>query len=102
MSGDKIQVGVIGVGRGNRFAQAATDAVGMELAALCRMDNGSVFRLCGPLRPGHSSWYRVHGARGAMEITRGGGDFWTNFHFANAIRSGESIWREMGCGGDDA
>lgn len=101
---------------------------------LCRMDNGAVFRIFGLLLPGHSNWYRVHGIRGAMELTRGrgyfgpgqiriwhepwdllpgeelervytpdwpehgdlaaqaghgGGDFWTNFHFANAIRSGE-------------
>ena len=101
---------------------------------LCRMDNGSVFRIFGLVLPGHSNWYRVHGSRGAMEIVRGrgyfgpgqvrvwheswnlepgeeeervytpdwpehgdlarqaghgGGDFWTNFHFANAIRSGE-------------
>jgi len=101
---------------------------------LCRMDNGAVFRLFGLILPGHSCWYRVHGDRGAMEITRGqgyfgpgqvrvwheewdtpdgveaervyepewpehgdlaekaghgGGDFWTPFHFANAIRSGE-------------
>lgn len=100
---------------------------------LCRMDNGAVFRLFGLTLPGHSNWYRVHGTRGAMEITRGGGyfgpgqvrvwheewdrkpdeeaervytpdwpehgdlarqsghgggDFWTNFHFANAVRSG--------------
>jgi len=101
---------------------------------LCRMDNGAVFRIFGLLLPGHSNWYRVHGSRGAMEITRGpgyfgpgqvrvwhepwqlrqgelvertyvpdwpehaelarraghgGGDFWTNFAFANAIRSGK-------------
>jgi predicted dehydrogenase len=101
---------------------------------LCRMDNGAVFRLFGLWLPGHSNWYRVHGTRGAMEITRGpgyfgpgrvrvwheewdcpedqptertyvpdwpehgeladkaghgGGDFWTSFQFANAIRSGE-------------
>ena len=100
---------------------------------LCRMDNGAVFRIFGLLLPGHSNWYRVHGAHGAMEITRGpgyfgpgqvrvwhdhwdcppgipservyvpdwpdhgdlgrraghgGGDFWTNFEFANAIRTG--------------
>ncbi len=99
---------------------------------LCRMDNGAVFRLFGLLLPGHSNWSRVHGTKGAMEITRGpgyfgpgqvrvwhdhwlrapgqpaertyvpdwpehgdlasraghgGGDFWTNFAFANAIRS---------------
>lgn len=100
---------------------------------LCRMDNGAIFRIFGLLLPGHSNWYRLHGTRGAMEITRGpgyfgpgqirvwheewdlkpgeepervytpdwpehaelarqaghgGGDFWTNFHFAEAIRSG--------------
>jgi len=103
-------------------------------AILCRMDNGSVFRIFGLIIPGHSNWYRVHGTCGAMEVTRGGGyfgpgqlriwheewdlepeqeservyapdwpehgdlarqaghgggDFWTNFHFVNAIRSGE-------------
>ena len=107
---------------------------------LCRMDNGSVFRIFGLLLPGHSNWYRVHGAKGAMEITRGagyygpgqlrvwhdewdleegqevervytpdwpehgdlarlaghgGGDFWTNFHFANAIRSGEPPYLDV-------
>ncbi len=101
---------------------------------LCRMDDGSVFRIFGLVLPGHSCWYRVHGTRGAMEIARGpgyfgpgevrvwheswnrwpdqpleriylpdwpehaelaeraghgGGDFWTNYHFARAIRSGE-------------
>ena len=101
---------------------------------LCRMDSGAVFRLFGLWLPGHSNWYRVHGTRGAMEITRGpgyygpeqvrvwheewdcppevprertyvpewpehaelarraghgGGDFWTSFHFAQAIRTGE-------------
>jgi predicted dehydrogenase len=101
---------------------------------LCRMNNGAVFRIFGLTLPGHSNWYRLHGTRGAMEITRGpgyfgpgqiriwheewdlkpgqpaertylpdwpehahlarqaghgGGDFWTNFEFANAIRSGQ-------------
>jgi predicted dehydrogenase len=101
---------------------------------MCRMDNGSVFRIFGLLLPGHSNWYRVHGSKGAMETVRGagyfgsgeirvwhdewdrykdepierryipdwpqhghlanqaghgGGDFWTNFEFANAIRSGK-------------
>ncbi|MCM8786207.1 MAG: Gfo/Idh/MocA family oxidoreductase [Candidatus Omnitrophica bacterium] len=42
---------------------------------LCRMDNGSVFRLFGLILPGHSNWYRIHGEKGAMEITRGPGYF---------------------------
>ncbi|HAA73720.1 TPA: hypothetical protein DCE37_01190 [Candidatus Latescibacteria bacterium] len=107
---------------------------------LCRMDNGAVFRIFGLLLPGHSNWYRVHGTKGAMEITRGpgyygpgqirvwhdewdlkpgqpqertyvpdwpehadrarqaghgGGDFWTNFEFANAIRSGEAPFLDV-------
>ena len=101
---------------------------------LCRMNNGSVFRIFGLMLPGHSCWYRLHGTRGAMETTRGpgdygpeqiriwhekwnrkagellertytpdlpehgdearkaghgGGDFFTTYHFANAIRSGK-------------
>ncbi len=35
MSEDRIRVGVVGVGRGQSFARGATDAVGMELVALC-------------------------------------------------------------------
>lgn len=107
---------------------------------LCRMNNGAVFRVFGLLLPGHSNWYRLHGTRGAMEITRGpgyfgpgrvrvwheewdlkpgesrertylpdwpehaelarkaghgGGDFWTNFHFANAIRSGKQPFLDV-------
>jgi len=107
---------------------------------LCRMDNGSVFRIFGLVLPGHSNWYRVHGTLGAMEITRGpgyfgpqqirvwheewscpagtllertyvpdwpehgdlarkaghgGGDFWTNFEFANAIRSGKQPFLDV-------
>lgn len=99
---------------------------------LCRMHNGAVFRIFGLMLAGHSNWYRIHGDRGAMEITRGpgyfgpgqvrvwheewdlkpgeirdrtyvpdwpehadlarkaghgGGDFWTNLQFANAIRT---------------
>ncbi len=42
---------------------------------LCRMDNGSVFKLFGLVLPGHSNWYRIHGEKGAMEITRGPGYF---------------------------
>ena len=42
---------------------------------LCRMDNGSVFRIFGIVLPGHSNWYRVHGTGGAMELTRGTGYF---------------------------
>jgi len=42
---------------------------------LCRMDNGSVFRIFGIVLPGHSNWYRVHGSSGAMELTRGPGYF---------------------------
>ena len=107
---------------------------------LCRMNNGSVFRIFGLILPGHSNWYRVHGKRGAMEITRGpgyfgpgqvrvwheawnlkqgelaertyvpdwpehadlarqaghgGGDFWTNFEFANAIRRGQQPFLDV-------
>lgn len=107
---------------------------------LCRMDNGAVFRIFGLWLPGHSNWYRVHGTRGAMEITRGpgyfgsgqvrvwhdhwlrqpgqpvertyvpdwpehadlanraghgGGDFWTNFEFANAIRAGKQPYLDV-------
>ena len=107
---------------------------------LCRMDNGSVFRIFGLWAPGHSNWYRVHGTRGAMEITRGpgyfgpeqvrvwheewhcdkgvpaertyvpdwpehgdlaskaghgGGDFWTNYEFVNAIRSGKQPYLDV-------
>jgi len=107
---------------------------------LCRMDNGSVFRIFGLWLPGHSNWYRLHGTKGAMEITRGpgyfgpgqirvwheewgcpkglatersdvpdwpehgdlarraghgGGDFWTCFHFAQAIRSGRQPYLDV-------
>jgi len=107
---------------------------------LCRMDNGSVFRIFGLILPGHSNWYRVHGTKGAMELIRGhgyfgsgmiriwhegwdvkkgtpleriylpdwpehgdlaqkaghgGGDFWTNFEFANAIRSGKQPFLDV-------
>ena len=108
---------------------------GMDAGAviLCRMDNGAVFRLFGVMVPGHSIWYRLHGARGLMEHQRGpgywgpgqvrivhdpwdmkpgevaektylpdfpawakkaskaghgGGDYFTNYHFAEAIRTG--------------
>ena len=107
---------------------------------LCRMDNGSVFRIFGLGLPGHSNWYRLHGTKGAMEIARGpgyfgpqqirvwheewdcppgtpaertyvpdwpehgdlarraghgGGDFWTNFEFANAIRAGRQPFLDV-------
>jgi predicted dehydrogenase len=101
---------------------------------LCRTAQGAVFRIFGLMLPGHSNYFRVHGARGAMELERsgihgfgngrvrvwheefnrpadsyrervyhpewpehgalaskaghGGGDFWTSFHFAQAIRTG--------------
>jgi predicted dehydrogenase len=42
---------------------------------LCRMDNGSVFRLFQTGVPGHSIWYRIHGTRGLIEHTRGPG-YW--------------------------
>ena len=35
MNEEPIRVGVVGVGRGQSFAQAATDVVGMKLVALC-------------------------------------------------------------------
>ncbi len=107
---------------------------------LCRMDHGAIYRLFGVWLPGHSCWYRVHGTRGAVEITRGpgyfgpeqvrvwheewdlrpgeaaervyapewpeygdlaekaghgGGDFWTNHAFAQAIRSGEPPYLDV-------
>jgi predicted dehydrogenase len=102
---------------------------------LCRMDNGSVFRLFGLFLPGHSIEYRVHGSGGAMETVRGtgqlrvwheewncpegspthrsympewpsnaqmasvaghgGGDFWTSFEFAKAIRTGEQPFLDV-------
>jgi len=93
---------------------------------LCRMDNGSVFRIWGLMMSSiHRVRYEVHGDMGMAstvhgEVTvhhepwlrkngvptdrtyrpdwpefadlankagHGGGDFWTNFYFANAIRS---------------
>jgi predicted dehydrogenase len=107
---------------------------------LCRMNNGSVFKIFGLCLPGHSNWYRVHGSRGAMEITRGpgyygpgqvrvwhdewdvketeskertylpewpehgelarkaghgGGDFWTNYHFSNAIKANKQPYLDV-------
>ena len=100
---------------------------------LCRMQNGSVFRIWGLMlssihrvryelhgergligtapEPNHTSHVRVHHekwlGREGEELDRtyrpdwpehgdladhaghGGGDFWTSFHFANAIRSSE-------------
>ena len=102
-------------------------------AAMCQMDSGAVFRLIGGGMPGHSNFYRIHGTKGAAEITRGpgyygpeevrvwhdpwdvpentptervyapswaynahlaekaghgGGDFWVEYYFAEAIRTG--------------
>jgi predicted dehydrogenase len=133
----------------NGLAVAAPDVTEADYAGkhndptsviLCRMDNGSVFRIFGLWTPGHSGWYRVHGTRGAMEVPRGhgyfgteqvrvwheewhcgegipadrtyvpdwpehgdlaskaghgGGDFWTNFEFANAIRSGKQPFLDV-------
>ncbi len=107
---------------------------------LCRMDNGSVFRIFGINLPGHSNWYRVHGTRGAMETTRGpgyfglgqirvwhekydlnpgekeeltylpgwpeygeladkaghgGGDFWVQYYFSEAIRKGKKPFLDV-------
>ena len=59
--------------RGRRAAPCARSDPGSVI--LCRMDNGAVFRIFGLLLPGHSNWYRLHGTRGAMEITRGPGYF---------------------------
>jgi predicted dehydrogenase len=100
--------------------------------AMGQFDNGAVFRLIGGGIPGHSNFYRIHGTKGAAEITRGpgyfgpeevrvwhdpwdvpentptervympewhynaelaekaghgGGDFWVDYHFAEAIRT---------------
>ena len=101
-------------------------------ASLVQMEEGAVFRLIGGGMPGHSNFYRIHGTRGAAEITRGpgyfgpeqirvwhdpwdvpentpqervydptwphnaelaekaghgGGDFWVDYYFAEAIRT---------------
>ena len=44
-------------------------------ASLVQMEEGAVFRLIGGGMPGHSNFYRIHGTRGAAEITRGPGYF---------------------------
>jgi len=44
-------------------------------AAMCQMDSGAIFRLIGGGIPGHSNFYRIHGTKGAAEITRGPGYF---------------------------
>lgn len=104
---------------------------------LCRMDNGSVFRLMGLNLRGHGNWYRFHGTRGLMENMRtgnrdmlrivheewdlregdvkekiylpefpvhadlarraghGGGDFFTNYYFAEAIRKNEQPYLDV-------
>ena len=138
---DRIPVKVNGLSIASREADQKTVRRGDPGSViLCRMDNGAVFRLFGLMLPGHSNWYRVHGAHGAMENTRGpgyfgpgqvrvwheewdcpegtptertyvpewpehtelarkaghgGGDFWTNFAFAEAIRSGEQPFLDV-------
>lgn len=102
---------------------------------LCRMDNGSVFRIWGLMMSSiHRIRYELHGERGLinfadnsrvsihhepwlrrkgqkLDVTytadwpeygdlanragHGGGDFWTNFHFANAIRSGKQPYLDV-------
>lgn len=42
---------------------------------LIKMEDGAVFRIIGGGMPGHSNFYRVHGTKGAAEITRGPGYF---------------------------
>jgi len=112
-------------------------------AAMCQMDSGAVFRLIGGGIPGHSNYYRIHGTKGAAEITRGpgyfgpeqvrvwhdhwdvpdgvptervyvpnwpvdphlgkiaersghgGGDFWCDYFFAEAIRTGKQPFLDV-------
>jgi predicted dehydrogenase len=107
----------------------------MGSVILCRMNNGSVFRIWGLMMGSiHRVRYEVHGDRGvagtaennrvrihheswlrkpgemveklyypdwpeqgdlADKAGHGGGDFWTNFHFANAIRSGRQPYLDV-------
>ena len=110
---------------------------------MCIMDSGAIFRLIGGGMPGHSNYYRIHGTKGAAEITRGpgyfgpeqvrvwhdhwdvpdgvpaervyvpawpenphlgmvaersghsGGDFWCDYYFAEAIRTGEQPFLDV-------
>ncbi|MCL2700824.1 MAG: Gfo/Idh/MocA family oxidoreductase [Phycisphaerae bacterium] len=118
----------------------SVDATDGGFAALCQMEEGAVFRLIGGGMPGHSNFYRIHGTRGAAEITRGpgyfgpeqirvwhdpwdvptnipiervyvpsfpshtteaeraghgGGDFWVDYHFAQAIRAGKQPFLDV-------
>lgn len=57
-----------GVPRGTRWGETGS-------VIMCRMNNGSVFRLFGLCIGGHSIWYRLHGTRGILENTRGAGYF---------------------------
>ncbi len=116
--------------------------IGTDAASIimCRMNNGSVFKLLQGGLPGHSIWYRLHGEWGLMETVRGpgywgpgtlrivhdewdvrgdqvpertclpqfpkwaraaasaghgGGDFFTNHYFAEAIRTGKQPYLDV-------
>jgi len=68
-----VSVNALSIPRKKDLDSVRTQDLGYVL--LCRMNNGSVFRLFGGGVAGHSIWYRVHGTRGAMETTRGPG-YW--------------------------
>jgi predicted dehydrogenase len=113
---------------------------GHGYAALIKMEEGAVFRIMGGGISGHSNFYRIHGTRGAAEITRGpgyfgpeqvrvwhdpwdvpentptervyvpswpyhaeaaskaghgGGDYWVDYHFAEAIRKNEQPFLDV-------
>jgi len=73
---DTLPVSVIGLSVADRERMDRNYRLGDPTSViLCRTDSGAVFRLFGLSTPGHSNWYRMHGSRGAMEITRGPGYF---------------------------